>query len=215
MKLIKAFGLLAIAAAALMTFAASASATTVTSPTGTAYTGTITAVNEGPVTLDGTFADFICHESHIEGKIESHGPSATAKGNLTKFSFGGCNFPTTVLEEPTPKYGFLEVHPVTTSAGGVAACTAGAGDACQGTVTTSGQKIMMHTSVGTCTFSTTNTDIGVLTTTAQTGGHATLDIGAHGTGILPRTEGNFLCGTSAQWTGSYTFTTPETLWIDA
>ncbi len=214
MRHIRMFGLLAATtAAALMVFAASAFAATVTSPTGTVYTSTITAVNEGPITFEGPWADIVCNESHIEGVVEQHGSGVTAKGNIAKLSFGKCNFPTTVLEEPAPKYGYLEVHAVNTSAGGVSTCTSGV-DTCQGTLTASGQKLLLHTSVGTCTYRTTNTDIGVLTTTEQTNGHAKLDIAAHHTSIFPRTEGNFLCGTTGQWTGSYTVTTPRTLWID-
>lgn len=31
---------------------------------------------------------------------------------------------------------------------------------------------------------------------------------------IPRTSGNFLCGSSGTWTGSYDLTTPNDLWVD-
>jgi hypothetical protein len=68
----------------------------------------------------------------------------------------------------------------------------------------------MSTSVGTCIFTTASTAIGVLTGTDATGSTAVLDI----SGKIPRTGGNFLCGSSATWTGSYSFTSPDSLWID-
>jgi hypothetical protein len=208
MKYVKILGLLAVAAASLMAFAGSASATTITSPTGTAYTNTITAVSEGATSLDGAFSTVTCKASHVAGKVESHGSGVTAKGNLTALSFSECNFPVTV-----EAFGSLEVHPVTTNAENkVVACASGE---CTGTLTSTGAKVKIHTSVGECVFTTENTDVGLITPTNDTGGTATFDIGAHGTGKIPRTAGNFLCGSSGQWTGSYSVTVPDSLYIDA
>jgi hypothetical protein len=217
MKYAKMLGLMAVAAAALMAFAASASATSLTSPTGTTYTGTITAVNEGNVSLDGSFVTVTCAASHVEGKVEQHGAGVTVKGNISTLTFGSCNFPVTVNAA-----GSLEVHAVTEKVNTppahntIETCSTLNKIECTGTLTSSGAKVTIATSVGNCVFTTNATDIGTLTPTNHTGGHATLDIGAPNdtTGRIPRTEGNFLCGSSGQWTGKYTVTTPSTLYVD-
>ena len=217
MKYARILGLMAVAAAALMAFAGSASATTLTSPTGSIYTSTITAVNEGNVSLDGAFTTVTCSASHVEGKVEQHGPGVTVKGNIGKLTFGGCNFPVTVNTA-----GSLEIHAVTEKVNAppahnvIEGCKTAGQVECTGTLTSSGAKVTIATSVGNCVFTTNATDIGTLTPSNHTGGHATLDIGApSGTqGRIPRTEGNFLCGSSGQWTGSYTVTTPSTLYVD-
>ena len=215
MKYAKILGLMAVVAAALMAFAGSASATILTSPKGTNYTNTITAVNEGNVSLDGAFTTVVCTASHVEGKVEEHGVGKTVKGKIEKLSFGGCNFPVTVNTG-----GSLEVHAVSEIAGSphnsIQGCVNAGQLDCTGTLTSTGAKVTITTSVGTCVFTTNATDIGTLTPSNDTGGAATLDIGGPNgtTGRIPRTEGNFLCGNSGQWTGAYTVTTPATLWID-
>jgi hypothetical protein len=216
MKYVKMLGLLAVAVTAMSAFAATASATQLTSPTGTTYTGKITAVNEENVSLDGAFVTVTCEVSHVEGTVTQHGAGVTVKGNIEKLTFTNkegkpCNFPVTVVEK-----GSLEVHAVSESGGKIVACTTPEAKECTGTLTSSGAKVSIATSVGTCVFTTSATDIGTLTPTNDTKSTATLDIGAPGgtTGKIPRTEGNFLCGTSGQWTGSYKVETPMELWID-
>jgi hypothetical protein len=201
MKYAKILGLMAVAVTALMAFAASASATTLTSPTGTTYTGTITATSTNS-SLDGAFTTVKCTGSHVEGTVESHGSGVTVKGNIKTLSFTGCNFPVTVKTA-----GSLELHAVQGSPHET--CSTGV-DTCTGTLTSSGAKVEIATSVGTCVFTTNNTSVGSITSTAQTGGNGVLDI----SGTIPRTEGNFLCGSSGTWTGSYTINTPERVWID-
>lgn len=204
MKYIKLLGLLAVAAAALTAFAATASATTITSPTGTVYTGNITAESSN-TSLDGSFVTVSCPASHVEAKVEQHGAGVTVKGKILKLSFGpGC-----VNGTPTVKtLGSLELHAVN-SAGET--CTAGAGDTCTGTLTSNGTVVVVHTSVGECGFETNGTHIGTLTPTPDTKGTAVLDINSS---KIPRVSGNFLCGSSATWTGNYTVSTPMELWID-
>ncbi len=70
-----------------------------------------------------------------------------------------------------------------------------------------GLEFSITTSVGTCIFSTKGTSIGTLTE----GKSAHWDIAS---AKIPRTGGNFLCGSSWTWTGSYDFTTPNDLWVD-
>lgn len=195
MKYVKMLGLLAVAVAAMAAFAASASATTLTSPTGTVYTSTIKAESEGTTSLDGAFVTVTCSKSAVEGKVEQHGSGVTVKGNISVLTFTECNFPTTVL-----KTGSLEAHAVE------------AGTEKNGTLTSTGAEISIETSVGTCVFTTNATDVGTLTGTNVTGSNPTLDIAS---AKIPRTAGNFLCGSSGTWTGSYKVTAPATGWIDS
>ena len=186
MKYIKMLGLLAVAAAALMAFAGSASATEITSSTGKTPTIKATSTNTA---LDGAFTTVTCGHSEVGGTVEAHGAPNDAKtpatGKITTLDFTLCNYPVTVVNNGT-----LSVTGTTPTG--------------NGTLTSNGAKVAIHTSVGTCVFTTSNTHIGTVTGSNNTGGHAVLDI----TGKIPRTEGNFLCGSSGQWTGSYTITHP-------
>jgi hypothetical protein len=216
MNYLRILGLMAVAAATLMAFAASASATTLTSPTGTTYTGTF-AAHSTNFTTHGSFVTVSCTESKLEGKVEQHGAGKTVKGNLTKLTFSGCNFPFTVNAS-----GNLEFHAVSeitnvgTGKKEIVTCNTAGQVECTGTVTSNQIKLTVATSVGNCVFTTNATDLGTLTPTNDTLSTAVLDIGAPEgkTGRIPRTEGNFLCGSSAQWTGSYSFTTPDSLYVD-
>ena len=202
MKYAKILGLAAMAMAALMAFAGTASATQVTSPSGTVYTSTIKSESEGATKLEsefGTFGTIECSESKVEGKVESHGTSVTTVGKISSLTFGGvCHggTPTSPVAEP----GSLEVHTEGSTVNG------------NGTLTSSGAKVIVHnTAVGTCTFETSNTDIGTLTGSNHTGGNATLDIN----GKVIRVAGtNPFCGSTSTWNGSYKVTTPSTLEVD-
>jgi hypothetical protein len=61
--------------------------------------------------------------------------------------------------------------------------------------------------VGECVFTFNGTQIGTLTS----GNPAKLDVSS---AKIPRTGGNFLCGSSGTWTGSYTVNTPSSLYVD-
>lgn len=189
MNYLKMLGLAAVAAAALLAFAGAATANPLTSPEGTAYTSTLKAESTN-LEMHGQFITVKCSSSGFEGKIESHS-STSAEGNLSSFTLSGCNYVTTVQNPGT-----LKIH---------------GGETNKGTVTWSGAQFTMHTSVGTCVFTTSGTDIGTITDSSATKGHAVLDINA---AKIPRTGGNFLCGSTGTWTGSYTFTTPSTLYVD-
>jgi hypothetical protein len=182
MKYIKMLGLLAVAAAALMAFAGPASATTVKS-TGANYTSTITAESSNS-TLHGSFITVECAESHVQGKVESHGAGVTAEGKISNLSFDECNYDVTVK-----KGGTLVAHTGTTP---------------NGTLTSTGAEITIHTSVGECVFTTSSTPIGTLTG----GAPAKLDIDSSS---IPRTGGSFFCGSSGEWTGNYTVSVPHDL----
>lgn len=178
----KMLGLLAIAAAALMAFAGTASATTLTSPAGTTYTGTLKATSTS-VSMQGSWTSISCKHSTLEGSLEAHGASVTAVVNLGTLTFGECNYPVTVL-----KAGTLEIHS-------------------NGSITSSGTEIALHTSVGECVYGTNNSTFGTLTG----GTPAALD---YQPTKFFRSGGTFLCGSGTTWGGNFTFSSPETLLVD-
>ena len=201
MKYVKILGLLAVAAAAMMAFAVTASATTLTNSTGGTYGvgQKIHADSEGTTTLDGP-ATISCGASTVEGEIGNAGGSKekeTVSGSITTLTFSNCNQHVTVLAK-----GSLEAHTK----------TAGTTDG-NGTLTSSGAEVQaVITSLGlTCVYTTENTDIGTLTGSKNTGGTATLDIDSS---PIPRTKGSFFCGTSAEWTGSYSVDNPMYVDVD-
>lgn len=193
MRYIKMIGLTALAVVAAMALAATASATTLTSPKGELYTGKLVA-QSGEITVHGV-ATYSCGESKAEGEVAQHGASITASGPLTKWTLSQCSTHVTVL-----KLGTVTIHPLEGSPG-------------DATVTVSGTQVTSEaTSMGmSCLYETNETDLGVLTGSATTGGNAVLDINS---ALIPRTGHSIFCGSSGTLTGSYTITTPSTLYID-
>ena len=187
MKHLKMLWVAAIAMASTMAVAAPALATSATSPAGTTYTGTLKG--EGQAFFDGPFVTIQC-TSILEGVIESHGPSVTGKGKSTKWENLNCNY---VVESLAT--GTIEIHTVSPGVG---------------TITSTGTEGRVKTSVGDCIYSTNNTDLGTVTDSSITGETAKIDL----SGKIPRTGGNFLCGSSATLTGSATLTTPDQIFID-
>jgi hypothetical protein len=191
MKCVKILFSALVALVAFSALVSTASATTLTSPKGTTYTSTLKFQNAGTITYTSVFGGFgavSCKQSTLEAKVEQHGAGITVSGAVSAMTFSECNFPTTVLDR-----GSLEIHPINEK---------------EATVTSKNTKIVWHgTAFGSCTFTTssTGTDIGVLTTTASTGGKARLDL----KGSIPSP-----CGT-ATLEGSYEVVTPSTLYVDA
>jgi hypothetical protein len=74
-------------------------------------------------------------------------------------------------------------------------------------VLSSGLNFTANTSVGTCGWTTNFTVVGSITE----GTNASWDINS---AKIPRTHGNFLCGSSATMTGSFDFVIPNDLWVD-
>ena len=74
-------------------------------------------------------------------------------------------------------------------------------------IVSTGAEIEIHTSVGRCVLTTNNTKVGTLVE----GMNAYWSINS---AAIPRTGGNFLCGSTMIWTGSFDFTTPNDLWVD-
>ena len=134
--------------------------------------------------LDGAFVTVKCGHSEAKGSVENHGGERVS-GPITTLTFTTCNYHTTVENKGT-----LEVDT-------------------NGTVYSKEAKVTINTSVGSCTFTTaaSGTDVGTL----SQGKGASLNINS---AKIPRTAGNFLCGSSGTWTGSYDLVTPNDLWVD-
>lgn len=193
MRYIKTFGLLVVTAVAAMALATTASATSLTSPEGTTYTGKITAEAAAGIILHNGPGTYECTQSAAEGTVEQHGSSVTAVGKLSKWTLTGCNM-TTIVK----KTGTVTIH------------TEGGSSNGSGTVTVTGSEVETIGATGTCIYTTNETDIGVLTGSNKTGGHAVLDL----SGIVPRTGGSFFCGSGSAITGTYTITSPSKLYVD-
>lgn len=183
---LKLFLTFGFAAVAVAAFAAPASATTPTSPKGTVYTGIIEGKSEN-LSLDSGFVTVTCGKSTAKAQVVQHGSSITAGSQLSNLTFSECNFAVHAR-----KGGTTEVHS-------------------KGTFTSSGMDVVVTSSVGECIFTTTNTDLGTATSSEETGGNSVIDFNS---AKIPRTAGNFLCGSYGTLTGSYTITTPSTVFLD-
>jgi hypothetical protein len=192
MKYLKMLGLGGVAATVLMAFAGTALATIVTAPAGTQMQkGEFVKGSSGVVSFDGAFTTISCQKASGEGIITDAGSSTeTVKGEIFLGTFSECNFPVVVK-----KTGTSEVHTVSGSADG------------KGTLTSSNAEVEVKTSVGSCIFTTSNTHIGEVVG----GSPAVLNFNS---AKIPRTGGNFLCGSSGTMTGQMTVTSPKTLLID-
>ena len=189
MRYLKLFFMAMIAIASLAAGTPSSSASPLTSPEGTIYTSTINAESDGPLKLHGNYGTVECKKSTVQGKVEAHA-GTTASGKISNLTFTECSSPVTVKLA-----GSLEINAI------------GNG---RGTLTSTGARIEITTSVGTCVYTTNKTDIGTLRDSNLTSGSATLDIDS---AAIPRTEGHFNCGPVGTWTGSYKLTTPASLFL--
>jgi hypothetical protein len=194
MKHLKILGLAAVVSTALLTFAGTASATELTSPAGIRVpTGsTIHAVSEGHAVLDPPFGKIECN-STVEGATANE-TGTSINGAISTLNFTNCTNGAVVAVIKTGTFS------ITSSGGG------------NGTLTSNGAEVTVELLGVHCLYSTAQTPLGTVTGSGTTGGTATLDIAA----TLLRTggrSGNF-CGTSARWTGSYSITKPDPLFID-
>lgn len=184
--------MLALVVAAAFLAPATASATQMTSPSGTVYTNKIQA-ESGTLEWHGSFTTIKCGKSVLSANIETHGSSVTAKGAVTSWTFSECNFPFKVL-----KAGTLEFHTANSAVNDG-----------NGTITSSSMELTTETSIANCIFTTSNTDLGILT--GSDVANAKWDINS---ATIPRTGHSVFCGSSSTLTGSYTVTTPSTLTVD-
>jgi len=172
-----------------MAFVGPAAADSVTSPTGTTYTSTIKASAEGHVTGDNPINPVSC-ASTLEGKVESHGAGKPVSGKLSSVTFTGCT----------------DEWQATVVAGGSISINGTTGSY-NGDVFWTGATIDFKRFGINCRYATNNTTIGTLTG----GTPATIDI----SGGLPFHNGSIFCGTNPMtWTGSYTISTPGSLFVD-
>jgi hypothetical protein len=187
MKHLKILWLAAASGAALMALTGTAAATTFTSPENTTYTGTILA--EGTATAHGV-STTTCEESKFEITIEQHGEAVTGLGMENK-SEAKCNNHTTIL-----KQGTSVIH---AGEGGDAVLTSDGGES----------KVEI-TSLGlTCIYSTEETELGLIEGSNEK--NATISINSVS---IPRTGGSVFCGSTSELTGSYTVTSPKTLYVE-
>jgi hypothetical protein len=218
MKYLKIIGLAALAAMALMAVvAASASANAkVCSTTGTGaecgaghgkvYKGAIVAKNVGNVILKvtnssgSTINTVTCTSSEAGGEITN---GETGTGNINKLTFSSCT--SNICGA---------VHATSNAATAKWAATATTEKA--GTVNTNG---LMHVTNPTGTFSCTFLGINVschytaaTATVGVDGGHDPL-ITAQGVTLTGSGSNASVCGTSAHWTGTYTVSTPASLFV--
>lgn len=189
MKYMKIIGLL-VMAVATMAGTGTASATSVTSNYQANPTTPFITASSTNSKIDGAWVTVECASSEIAFPVQSHGSGVAVAGNVSTLDFTSCNYQVTVVNPGT-----IEIQGVL-----------GTGN---GTVTSKGAVISLHTSVGTCVLKTTSgTDIGTLTGSNFTGSNAVLDLNS---AKIPRDTGNFLCGPSGTWTGNYTVTSPSSL----
>jgi hypothetical protein len=186
----KILGLLTATAIASMALAAGAMATTLTTSAG--ETPTFHATSEGHAVLHNPIASIQCG-STIQGTVTSHGAGVDVVTPLSSLVFSNCT---------------NSWHVTTVSAGQTTLKWIAADE---GTLSSDGVTVE-STRFGTaCRYATSNTDIGTLTDSSKTGGHATIHIAAS----IPFHGGSALCGTGAtKWTGAYTVSTPATMNID-
>ena len=201
MKYLKMLGLAVVAAMAFAAFlgAGSASATVLctTTPTTGTHCGEAWKLGSGAV-LDASVEDTAklddtdpkngtidtCSGGTVKGSLAAGwtgDTTHTPTGAISELTWSGCTRPTTTLAK-----GSLEVHHITGTD--------------NGTVTSTGSEVTINIAGITCTFGTSNTDIGTLTG----GNPATFDIEA----VINRVAGVF-CPTHGVWSGHYKVTTPS------
>ena len=150
--------------------------------------------------LKAGFANITCSESTFSGLTENTGgSSSTVRGRVSALSIGFCN--ATVMVGSTfdvikgvGDYGEFEVHHIL-----------GTGN---GTLTGRAIEITVSLAGTHCVYRPLNSiDLGTITA----GNPATIHINAK----LPKSSGGFLCANPAEWTATYTVTTPSTLTVSA
>ncbi|HEY6731679.1 MAG TPA: hypothetical protein VI039_11730 [Solirubrobacterales bacterium] len=197
MKYLRIPALLAVVVAA-MALPATASADSATAPSGTLYTGSVSAANEGAITIHGV-VDITCSNSSMSGSVATHGSGVLVWVPFNSLTFTNCNQHVKVL-----------------AGGGLTFNQFGSGgnaivESEEAEITVQITSIFGNVH---CYFGTRilGTPIGTLTGAASNSDHATLDL----SGFLEVLGGSsFLCGSSAEWTGNYKFNSPTGLRVDS
>ncbi|MDQ3724769.1 MAG: hypothetical protein M3335_02580 [Actinomycetota bacterium] len=210
MKYVKTLGLAAVAAMALMAFfgASSASATvlcktTITEgcvssgqhyPAGTQIvaTSTNTKLTAGSATVS-------CAHSEVKGKTSNTGSaSETVFGPISTLTFTTCSSTVHVLNP-----GSLEVHHLNKTAEKPRQ---------MGSLTSKNAAVTVNIFGVSCVYGTSaaGTNLGVITDNAGSNpSTTTVDIAT----TVERKEGGFLCPSTGVWEGTYTITSPHSLFI--
>ncbi|HEX5526832.1 MAG TPA: hypothetical protein VFX44_06490 [Solirubrobacterales bacterium] len=156
------------------------------------------------VTLHPPIGTVECAASTTTLKLQEQGVGPNpAKASVSELSFEVCNATVKVLQT-----GSWDIHTdYTVEENGLVQIRTTSNNV--GTVTSTGMEVTIELSGFHCIFKTNSTLLGRLTGSAVTKGTATLDIGA----TIPRTGGRSgaFCGSTAQMTGAYQFTSPGTL----
>jgi hypothetical protein len=199
MKHLKMLGLSMLAGSALMAFgggSASATTLTCTEPAGTKTTCKVgtkmsaSVQSESSLLLRAGFAEITCSGGTTEDEISSAGGAEKpVTGKIVQLSYTGCGSATVdVLSKGS---GEIEVG-ATGNAGSLRAF---------------GSEITFGVLGTSCVYGGgSGTKIGTVTG----GSPAKITISAK----VPKISGGFLCANPAEWTGSYTVTSPTWLGID-
>lgn len=190
-----------VGAACWLVATGAASATTLDGAGGQLGAGTEIAFEQTTaITLHAPYAEIQCKKSRILGKTtNAGGANETVSFGIETFTIEECG--TNVIAAAVLRNGSLEIHTKETASNN------------NGTVTSTNSEITFEVKVESanfhCIYKTSNTDIGTLTGTNNTGGAAVLDT----SGKIPRTGGRSgaFCGSEAEWTGAYKITSPATL----
>lgn len=199
MRYLKVWGLAVLGAVVMTCFGAtSALATELDGPGGALPSGTVIHFDlEEYLSMHPPIGTIECEISTISAKTTNAGSSTeTVKAAVESLSLEACNSAFTVL-----KKGALEIHTDTADGSGVSG---------NGTVTWSGLELTTSFLGFHCIFSTNSTDLGTIVGSTSGGGRsAELKL----TATIPRTGGNSgaFCGSTAQWTGTYSITSPSVL----
>jgi hypothetical protein len=184
-----------IALALLAVAAMPASATVLTDGSGNQLkAGTlVTAENEVTLEMHPPYGSLTCQKFHMGGSTTNDGgTNVNVTIALESLSWSECNATYTPLLKGT-----------------LSIASTGGGNATLSSTGTEWTTVFLGFH---CIYKTNNTKLGTLTGSSTTGGNATLDIEA----TIPRTGGSSgaFCGSTAQLTGSYKFTTPNPMNID-
>jgi len=196
MRYAKLLGLLIFGVAGLLAFAGNASATTLTTETGF-HPASLASLTFHVQLESGS--KVTCTGSILSGEEIDTGSSTTTVTFEARLAFSGCGNDTVVLF----KSGSMEFHAVAGS------------KASDATVTSTGAQItvLTHNILGTihCIYTTSNTYIGTLTSSANTGSHALIDMNS---AKLPTVTTDLACNEGTVWTGTYTISSPTVLNVD-
>lgn len=202
MKYAKVLCLVA-ALASVMAFAStgSASATELTCGPAICPAGTVIhGVSEGHIIFENTFIGEIKCRSTIQAKTVNVGGAAeTVRATVEEHLYFEC---TEGAVAHTIRNGEFEIHTQNEPINNF-----------NGTVTSSGTEVTLEVLGLHCIISTSNTHLGTITGSANTGGTATWDL--EGT-LIPRTGGRSgaFCGSTVRITGSYLIDQPMVLNVD-